>query len=147
MRVILKGKIKSVFKGKKEIKRNKDTGGILERYYKSFFHAVDGIIYAFICEHNIIIIAVAAMITILLGFLCHIGLYEWLFCIAMIGSISASEMINTAIEATIDLISPEYHKLAKIAKDTASSATLLLCMAALSGGLLIFVPKIIILFY
>ena len=45
-------KIKKLF-GKKTPKRNKDTGSALERYYKSFLHAIDGIIYATKYEHNI----------------------------------------------------------------------------------------------
>ena len=48
-------KIKKLF-GKKTPKRNKDTGSALERYYKSFLHAIDGILYATKYEHNIIII-------------------------------------------------------------------------------------------
>ena len=51
-------------------------------------------------------------------------------------------MINSAIEATVDLITTEIHPLAKIAKDTASSATLLLCIVALLGAIIIFIPKI-----
>ena len=52
------------------------------------------------------------------------------------------EMINTSIEATIDLVTNQIHPLAKIAKDTASSATLVLCIVSLIGGCIIFIPKI-----
>ena len=51
-------------------------------------------------------------------------------------------MINTAIEALVDLETTKYHPLAKIAKDTASSATLIFSIAAFIGALLIFIPKI-----
>jgi diacylglycerol kinase len=127
-------------------KRNKDTGTALIRYYKSFLHAIDGIIYCTKYEHNMVIIITATIIVTILGFIFKISSYEWLFIILVCGGISACEMINSSIEATIDLVTQDIHPLAKIAKDTASSATLLLCIAALIGGLVIFVPKIILLF-
>lgn len=146
MNVTLLDRIKTIITGKRKIVRNKDTGTPLQRYYKSFFHALDGMSYTLFCEHNMVIILVAAILTIILGFLCQINTAEWLFCLLVIGSISAAEFINTAIEAVVDLVSPDFNKLAKIAKDTASSATLILCMTALIGGILIFIPKILALF-
>lgn len=127
----------------KRILRNKDTGNAIERYGKSFFHAIDGIIYAIKYEHNMIIIFVAALVAILGGFYLNISIPEWLFVISIIGAIMASEMINTAIEATIDLETTKIHPLAKTAKDTASSATLILSITALIGALIIYLPKII----
>lgn len=127
----------------KPVLRNKDKGTALERYYKSFMHAVDGIVYAFKFEHNMIIILLAAILAILAGFVFNISEVEWFFVIIIIGLIAATEMINTAIEATIDLITTKTHPLAKIAKDTASSASLILSLTAFIGALIIFVPKLI----
>lgn len=135
-------KIKKLF-GKKTPKRNKDTGSVLERYYKSFLHAIDGIIYATKYEHNIIIIICATIFAISCGLIFNVSTYEWLFIIFICAAIAACEMLNSAIEATVDLVTTEIHPLAKIAKDTASSATLILCFAALVGGIIIFVPKIL----
>lgn len=123
--------------------RNKDKGSVWTRYKKSFFHAIDGIIYSIRYEHNMIIIFVAAIITILLGAFLKLNYVEWLFCILIIGLIIAFELINSSLEAVVDLSSPKMHPLAKIAKDTASSATLVLCLIALIGGLMIFLPKIL----
>lgn len=130
---------------KKSPKRNKEEGTSLERYKKSFIHAIEGILYCFKNEHNTIIIFICAVIAVLSGFFFTISLGEWLFVISMIGAISACEMINSSMEATIDLVTDKMHPLAKIAKDTASSATLLLCITALVGGLIIFLPRIIVL--
>lgn len=127
---------------KEKIVRNKDTGGTFIRYIKSFFHAVDGILYAIKNEHNLIIMIFAAIIVIIGGFYYSISSAEWLFCIAMIGAVMASEMINTAIEAVVDLASPEIHSLAKVAKDTASSASLILSITAMIGAFIIFFPKL-----
>lgn len=122
--------------------RNKDTGTPVQRYKKSFLHAVDGIIYAMKYEHNMIIILLATLVTVSLGLLLKISTTEWLFCILVIGLVAGAEMINTAIEAVVDLETLKTHPLAKIAKDTASSATLVFSMTALIGGLIIFIPKI-----
>ena len=127
-------------------KRNKDEGTTLERYYKSFKHAVDGIFYCLKYEHNMIIILIATVIAIVSGLYFCITIYEWLFILFICGAIAACEMINSSIEATIDLVTTQQHPLAKIAKDCASSATLILCITALLGGMIIFLPRIISLF-
>lgn len=127
----------------KRVLRNKDKGNFLVRYIKSFFHALDGIRYAIIYEHNMIIIVLAIIVVTIAGFYFNLSDYEWLFCIIMFGMVSGSEMINTAIEAVVDLETIKEHPLAKIAKDTASSATLLFSITAFIGALVIFIPKII----
>lgn len=125
----------------KQILRNKDTGNWLWRYFKSFCHACNGIFYTVFNEHNMIIIISAVIATTIGGFYFNIAAYEWLFCIMAYGAVIASEMINTAIEATIDLVTLEKNPLAKIAKDTASSATLVFSIASLIGACVIFIPK------
>ena len=127
----------------KQISRNKDTGNAVERYGKSFMHAIDGIIYAIRYEHNMIIIILAALVASISGIFLELNSNEWLFVILIIGLVMASEMINTAIEAVVDLETLKTHPLAKIAKDTASSATLILSLTALIGAINIYVPKII----
>lgn len=127
----------------KKVLRNKDKGNALERYIKSFFHALDGIKYAIIYEHNMIIIVSAIIVVTIAGFYFNLNDYEWLFCIIMFGLVAGSEMINTAIEAVVDLETIKVHPLAKIAKDTASSATLIFSLASFIGALIIFIPKIL----
>jgi Diacylglycerol kinase len=136
-------KLKKLVTKKKKIVRNKDTGTPVERYFKSFGHAIDGIIYSFICEHNMIIILLAILTVTWAGIYFKISNYEWFFCIIMFGVIAATELINTSIEAVVDLVTPEYNKLAKIAKDTASSATLILVLTSVIGAIMIFLPKIL----
>ncbi len=124
-------------------KRNKEQGSALERYRKSFLHAIEGIIYCLRFEHNMIIIVIATIVVTLCGFYFHLHPFEWLFVISMCGAISACEMINSSMEAAIDLCTSEIHPLAKIAKDTASSATLILCITSFIGACIIFIPKMI----
>lgn len=125
----------------KQVLRNKDNGNFLQRYIKSFIHALNGFWYALIHEHNTIIILAAIVVTTIGGFYYKISAYEWLFCIMSFGVVLATEMINTAIEAIVDLITIKYHPLAKVAKDTASAATLVFCLIAFIGAIIIFIPK------
>lgn len=127
----------------KPVLRNKDKGNFLERYLKSFYHALEGICYAVKYEHNMIIILAAIVVTTLAGLNYKLETYEWLFIIFCFSSVAATEMINTSIEALVDLETSKYHPLAKIAKDTASSATLIFSIASLIGAIMIFIPKII----
>ena len=122
--------------------RLKDSGNFLVRYVKSFLHACSGITYGIKYEHNIIIMIIASIVGIGMGLYYNISSCEWLFIIFAISSVTATEMINSAIEATIDLITHEIHPLAKVAKDTASAASLIFCTAAFIGACIIFIPKI-----
>src|SRR5574344_1469886 len=123
--------------------RIKDTGNFMVRYMKSFKHACDGIWYLLTHEHNFVIIFCAMLLTTFGGFYYHVSSAEWLFIVACFGSVFGAELINTAIEATVDLVTTKFSPLAKLAKDTASSATLVFCVMSLIGASIIFIPKII----
>ena len=67
---------------------------------------------------------------------------EWCICMVLFGLVMALEHVNTAVEAVVDMVTEEYHPLAKVAKDTAAGAVLIAAiMAAIAGGI-IFLPKI-----
>lgn len=123
-------------------KRLKDDGNFLVRYVKSFFHACSGIAYGIKYEHNIIIMIIATLVVVSAGFYYNISSGEWLFILFAVGSVTSAEMINSSIEATIDLVTLDIHPLAKIAKDTASASTLILCTVSFIGACIIFIPKI-----
>lgn len=122
--------------------RRKEEGNQLERYAKSFIHACEGISYAVTHEHNMIIIILATIVVTVVGILLKFNIYEWLFVITMIGTISSCELMNSAVEAAVDLVTIKDNKLAKIAKDCGAGATLILCIISLIGGLLIIIPKL-----
>lgn len=130
----------------RRVKRNKDAGNFLVRYGKSFKHAVDGIIYAIENEHNVLIMMVATLLALALSFLLNVSKTELVLVVICIGTVIACEMINSAIEACVDLETTKQHELAKIAKDCASGASLVLSvMSAFVAGI-VFIPKIIALF-
>lgn len=114
-----------------------------KRLINSFKYSFAGIKYAFKYEQSMTIHILVAVVIIILGLVLHISMMEWLFCFMLIGLVTATELINTSIEAVVDLTCPEMHPLAKIAKDTASAAVLVFALTALVSGLIIFLPKII----
>lgn len=130
----------------KKVVRKKDSGNFLVRYYKSFKHAVDGIIYAIENEHNILIMMLATIVTLVASFLLNISKIELALVVICIGTVIACEMINSAIEACVDLETTKEHPLAKTAKDCASGASLILSVMSLFVAGVIFIPKIIELF-
>ena len=112
-------------------------------FYKSLGYAISGIIQCIQKERNIKIHLVFMFLVITCGFLFQLSITEWLVCILLFGLVISLELVNTAIEAVVDLCTQEYHPLAKIAKDTAAGAVLISAIASVVIGLIIFVPKIL----
>ena len=117
----------------------------LHRLVKSFTYAFDGLKYAFKYEQNILVHTLATILVIIAGIFFKISLTEWLVLALIIGLVIATELINTSIEATIDLVTKDVHPLAKIAKDTAAAAVLVFGLTAIVIGFIIFLPKILVL--
>ena len=115
----------------------------INRLFKSFKYAYEGLKYAFKYEQNILVHFLATILVIIAGIFFKISMTEWLVLTLIIGLVIATELINTSIEATIDLVTKEVHPLAKVAKDTAAAAVLIFGITALIIGLIIFVPKFI----
>ena len=89
---------------------------------------------------------ICTIILLLFSFFLKISMIQWLIIIAIIGLTLVVELLNTAIESTVDLVTKEFHPLAKIAKDTASAAEFVLSVTSAVIALMIFIPKIIELF-
>ena len=127
--------------------KNKRKQYGFKRFLSSFKYAANGFKYAYQNEQNLVIHICITIVTVLCGFIFRLNNIEWLFILIMIGLVFCAELINTSIEAVVDLVSPEKHPLAKIAKDTASGAVLSLAVVAFIGGLCIFMTKIWNLFF
>ena len=109
--------------------------------HKSFGYAFEGIFNCIRNERNMKIhIAVAALVVIA-GWILGLSITEWCICLGLFGLVMALELVNTAVEAVVDLVTSERHPLAKTAKDTAAGAVLIAAIMAAIVGLLIFVPK------
>ena len=118
----------------------------IKRTINSFKYAFNGLIDTYRTEQSVWIYIPVALLVILAGFLLKISTFEWLIIILILGIILSLELINTALEAVVDLATDKYHPLAKKAKDTVSAAVLVFAIAAVIIGLIIFIPKISLLF-
>jgi len=113
---------------------------------KSFNHAFRGIGIVFRTQHNAWVHLFIAVLVILLGFWLKISYVEWMILILAIGSVLTAEAFNTAFEIDIDLTSPDHHPYARDTKDVSAGAVLISATIAIIVGLIIFLPKITILF-
>jgi len=109
----------------------------------SFGHALRGIKRLLSTQANARIHVCAAVIATFLGFYLNISALEWGVLCLTIGMILCAEALNTAIEFVVDLVSPDWHSLARDAKDIAAAAVLLASLAALAVGAIIFLPKLL----
>ncbi len=114
-----------------------------KRLLNSFKYAIEGFFYTVKNEQNMVIHLLVTMIVIVGGIFFKISLLEWLVCLLFIGLVIGTELLNTAIEAAIDLTCPDKNSLAKVAKDTAAAAVMVFALAALIAGIIIFLPRII----
>lgn len=111
--------------------------------YRSFGYAFQGIFTCVRKERNMKIHCVAAVLVVIAGVILKISAIEWCICLALFGLVMALEHVNTAVEAVVDMVTEEYHPLAKVAKDTAAGAVLIAAMMAAIAGCIIFLPKIV----
>ncbi len=110
---------------------------------KSFKNAFVGIYSGIVKEKNMVIHVIIMLFVIIAGIYFGIEKYEWLTCIILFSLVLGSELINTSIENTVDICSPEINKVAKIAKDTAAGAVLIFSIAAFISGIIIFLPYVV----
>lgn len=108
----------------------------------SFKYAIAGIQHGITHERNLKIHTICALLVVIFGFVFAIDRVEWMFVLFAIGGMFSLELINTAIERTVDYISPQYHLLAKQAKDVAAGAVLIYACLSVIIGCIIFLPKI-----
>ncbi|MBX4149989.1 diacylglycerol kinase [Paenibacillus sp. LC231] len=106
--------------------------------YRAFGCAIRGILTAVQTERNMKIHIAAALIVFIAAALLQLDRMSWLFLVLAIALVFIAELVNTAVEAIIDLISPEEHVLARVAKDTAAGAALVAAVFAVVIGILVF---------
>lgn len=109
----------------------------------SFKYAFEGVHRELKEEQNLKIHILIMILVIIAGFILKLSPMEWIICIILFGFVIALELINTAIELTVDLAMPEIHPKAKAAKDIAAAAVLISATCSVIIGVIIFLPKII----
>lgn len=112
---------------------------------KSFTHAFNGAYILFKEERNVRIYTILSIVAIFLAYWLHISALEWIVICTVIGLVFAMEAMNTAIEELADYAcNKEIHPTIKKAKDLGAAAVLFTAIVALIAGLIIFLPKLLV---
>ena len=111
-----------------------------KRFLASIKYSVEGLIYAYRYEQSLWIHGIFTILAVALGIIFQIKLSEWAIVFIALGAILVMELINTAIEAVVDLVTLEIHPLAKIAKDCGSAASFIMSFVALAICLFVYGP-------
>ncbi|MFG6494130.1 diacylglycerol kinase family protein [Fictibacillus sp. UD] len=112
------------------------------KLFSSFMFAFAGIFTTFKTEQNFRIHTIISVIVITTAIALDFSSLKLIILLIVIGLVLALELINTAIENTVDLITPEYHLLAKKAKDAAAGAVLVFSIFAVIIGILLFIEPL-----
>ncbi len=115
----------------------------MKRFFKSFKFAIRGLFFAFLNEKNFQFHIFVALVVLILSFILKINQTEWIFIISAIFLVLISELINSAIEKSLNLIDNEYNKNIEIIKDISAGFVLLSALYAIIVGLLIFLPYLL----
>lgn len=113
---------------------------------QSFQFAFDGFLYALQTQRNLRIQLIVAIVVITLSTFLPMNTIEWALLFLLIALVIVAEILNTAIEKTIDLIVTEYNPLAKTVKDLSAAAVLFIALTAVVVGLFIYLPKLLAIF-
>ena len=109
----------------------------------SFKYAFSGLRYVVISQRNAWIHAAVTLLVVILAAILNLTLQDWGLLLLAIGLVWTAEIFNTALEALVDLISPQPHPLAKIVKDTSAAAVLVSAIISVMIGLLILLPPLV----
>lgn len=108
-----------------------------KRFFRSFIFAWSGIIQTFKTERNFQIHVSISFIMLIVGMVLGFKTFEWVLLLFLLGGMLSLELINTALEHVVDLITPDYHPLAKAAKDAAAGAVLVYAFLSVIIGVII----------
>ncbi|HNT29599.1 MAG TPA: diacylglycerol kinase family protein [bacterium] len=114
----------------------------LLRLHKSFIYARNGIWHALLTQPNMWIHLFIGITAMLMAWILHFSVIEWAVLLLVITLVFILEMVNTVAEIVVDIASPEFSDLARIAKDVAAGSVLIAACGALAVGLLLFGTKL-----
>ncbi|MBR3235208.1 MAG: diacylglycerol kinase family protein [Atopobiaceae bacterium] len=114
-------------------------------FKRSFLIALQGFRIAFETERNIKVMLCGAAFAVVMGLALRIDALSWACVLICCGTVLAAELLNTAIETVVDLVSPEFHPLAGRAKDIAAAASWTICFIAALVALIVYGRALLIL--
>jgi diacylglycerol kinase (ATP) len=112
----------------------------------SFRQALQGVSWAFYTQPHFQFHIIVGTFVIILAFVLRVSIVEVLVLLLTIFFILVVELLNTAIEATINLVTDEWQGYAKVAKDVSAGAVLIASIGSVLIGSMVFVPKFLALF-
>ena len=110
---------------------------------RSFRYAFRGLRTMLFSQHNAWVHAIATILVVIAGGICHLSASEWCAIVVMVAAVWTAEALNTAFEFLCDVASPQFHPLVEKAKDVAAGAVLLSAIGAVVVGVLIFWPRLV----
>ena len=110
--------------------------------FQSFNYAFEGVVHALRTQRNMRIHFAIATVVFVLAFVYDVTRLELIALVLAIAFVLIAEMVNTAVEATIDLSTPSFDPLAKIAKDLAAGAVLIASVTAVAVGYLVLADRL-----
>lgn len=116
--------------------------GEVRAFLRSFVYAWHGLVYAVRTQRNARVHMLLGTLAILLGLALRISPVEFAMVFIAITLVFIAEMFNTVAEACVDLVTREYHPLARAAKDVAAGAVLLNAALSVLIGALVFIPHL-----
>ena len=108
----------------------------------AFGYALEGLRAAWRTQRNVRIHVALALAVVVAGIVLRFSWFGWAIIAIAIGLVLATELLNTAVEALVDLVSPQEHPLAKRAKDVAAAGVLAASLAALAAGLCVLIATL-----
>jgi diacylglycerol kinase (ATP) len=109
----------------------------------SLSYALAGWLYMLRRQKNTRLQAVASIAVFVFALWLQIDFVRWAILILTVSSVWMAEFVNAAVEAVVNMVSPDYHPMAKVAKDVAAAAVLLGVVASVLIGLLILGPALL----
>ncbi|MBU1110894.1 diacylglycerol kinase family protein [Patescibacteria group bacterium] len=115
----------------------------LKEHAKSYKYATDGIFHTLRTQSNIYVQLPVGVIVLVAAWYFQVEIWEWVVLILTISAVLVAELFNTAVEAMMNVIQGHYDLNVKVAKDVAAGGVLVMALASVVVGLLIFGPRIL----
>ena len=119
----------------------------MKRFFKTraqaFRYAFSGWWFVIRTQRNAWIHTVVSVVVLMVGFWLHLSPRDWAVIVIAITLVWMAEFVNTALEAVVDLASPQKHSLARVGKDVGAAAVLIAAISAAMIGLLILGPPLL----
>ena len=114
----------------------------MERERRAFRYALEGLAHAWRTQPHLRIHVGIGLLAVVVGAAFRLSPGEWAVLLLTITAVLVLELLNTVVEAVVDLASPEHHALAKVAKDVAAAAVLVGAIGSVFVGAALFVPRL-----